>query len=422
MSVKFGFPALAKKATNNGKPKKLSGGKQNSLIIRVTDIILDENHPLIQNGTYGLNSLGLIIGVGNSPSNLGRTFFALPSNPNTKKFPVINEQVAIFPSLTPNSNAPQYFYQEPLGLYGSSSPNSSLFPSITRNISPPSQNLDYTQIEVGAVNVIDNSPPSLESNSPSNPSQNNFVEKPNIHPLMPFEGHIMYEGRFGNSIRFGSTSKSLSQYANSWSSVGENGDPILILRNGQPQNTPNEGWIPINEDISNDLSSIYLTSYQKLSKFKVASENYNSYTTTPTPPSQYVSPQLAFSSGRVVINAKDDHILLSAKKSIGLSSLNGVNIDSNLHYISSPDIKLGSKDATESVLKGDSTIEVLKQLAKAVKDLASILEVEKNWPGGNLQTNYNIVASGVLRDLEGPNGIISKLTDESLKSKTTKVK
>lgn len=422
MSIKFGFPALTNRATNGGKPKKLSGGKNNSLIIRVTDIILDENHPLIKNGTYGLDSLGLIIGVGNSPSNLGRTFFALPSNPNTKKFPIINEQVEIFQSITPNSNAPQYFYQEPLGLYGSSSPNGNPFPSVTQNITPPSQRLDYTQIEAGAVNVVNDSSLQSETNNTQNPSQNNFVEKSNIHPLMPFEGHIMYEGRFGNSIRFGSTSKSLSQYANSWSSVGENGDPILILRNGQPPNTPSEGWIPINEDISNDLSSIYLTSYQKLSKFKVASENYNSYVTPPTPPSQYVFPQLAFSSGRVVINAKDDHILLSAKNSIGFSSLNGVNIDSKSHYINSPDIKLGSKDATESVLKGDSTIEVLKQLAKAIKDLASILEVEKNWPGGNLQTNYNVIASGVLRTLEGPNGIISKLTDESLKSKTTKVK
>jgi hypothetical protein len=43
-----------------------------------------------------------------------------------------------------------------------------------------------------------------------------------------------------------------------------NGDPITILRNGQPTKTSPEGWIPITENINNDLSSIYLTSTQKI--------------------------------------------------------------------------------------------------------------------------------------------------------------
>ena len=72
-----------------------------------------------------------------------------------------------------------------------------------------------------------------------------------------------------------------SFYKNSWSTVGNNGDPITILRNGQPQNTRDRGWVPITEDINEDLSSIYLTSYQKLGNFNIASDNYGSY---PTPP------------------------------------------------------------------------------------------------------------------------------------------
>ena len=60
MSHKFGFPALTNRATNGNAPKNFSGERKKPLIVRVTDIIMDENHPLIQNGTYGLNSLGLI--------------------------------------------------------------------------------------------------------------------------------------------------------------------------------------------------------------------------------------------------------------------------------------------------------------------------------------------------------------------------
>jgi hypothetical protein len=76
-----------------------------------------------------------------------------------------------------------------------------------------------------------------------------------------------------------------------------------------------------------------------------------------------------------------------------------------------------TKNASPS-LKGDTTVELLKQLTKAVKDLATILEVEKNWPGGNLQTGYNAVAGNVLIVL---GDIASQLNDNSLKSKTTKV-
>jgi hypothetical protein len=418
MSTKFGFPALTNRATNLNKPKNFSGGKTLPLIVRVIDIVLDENHPLIKNGSIGLNSLGMILGAGTRPNNFGKIYKALPSNPNTKKFPILNEHVELFQSTTPNSNSPQFFYKESLGLFGTSTPNGNQFPSITQNQTPPSQNLNYSQVEAGASNIVDNQPQTILSSPIDNPSQVNFIVQSNIRPLMPFEGHIMYEGRFGNSLRFGSTAKSLSLYANNWSSVGNNGDPITILRNGQFSDPKVDGWIPTTENIRNDLSSIYLTSTQKLQDFKVASELYDSYSTPPLPPSQFVNPQIALTSDRIVINAKTDSILLSSQKSIGFSTNGTVNMDTKSFYVSSNDIKLGSKNATEPVLKGDTTVEMLKQLTKAVKDLATILEVDKNWPGGNLQTGYNAVAGNVILTL---NSVVDQLNDGSLKSKTTKV-
>jgi hypothetical protein len=52
MSTKIGFPALSNRSVNNNSKKRSSQGNQ-PLIIRVTDMILDENHPLIKNGQYG---------------------------------------------------------------------------------------------------------------------------------------------------------------------------------------------------------------------------------------------------------------------------------------------------------------------------------------------------------------------------------
>ena len=104
-----------------------------------------------------------------------------------------------------------------------------------------------------------------------------FQEKLDIKPLLPYEGDTIIEGRFGSSIRFGSTNISNKVGTpNGWSNVGELGDPITIIRNGQPK-LDDKGWVHNIADISNDISSIYMTSNQQLSNFTPASLNQKSF-------------------------------------------------------------------------------------------------------------------------------------------------
>jgi hypothetical protein len=382
MSVKFGFPSMSNRAVNTNNSRNKSKKNNQPLIIRVTDMILDENHPLIKDGKYGLNSLGLIIGVGTQPNNFSRLFTALPANPNLKKIPTINEHVEIFQSTIPNSNGIQWLYKEPLGLFGSSTPNGNQFPSTTYNINPPTQNISYTQANLGAVNVVSPTPPEIPITSISNPSQATYVAKSNINPLLPFEGDIIHEGRYGSSLRFGSTAKSKSQYANNWSTSGNNGDPITILRNGQSPNTDDRGWIPVTENINDDLSSIYLTSYQKI-PFGLTNENFISYIKPPLTPSQFSNPQIILNSDRIVLNAKNDSILISGQNSVGISSNESINIESIKEInLSSKLIRLGGTNADQSVLKGDKTVEYLKILITELQNIAEALKVIQDWPGG----------------------------------------
>jgi hypothetical protein len=422
MSVKFGFPALSNRAVNTNTSRKKSGKKNKPLVIRVTDMILDENHPLIKNGKYGLNSLGLIIGVGTLPSNFSRLFTALPANPNLKKIPTINEHVEIFQSTIPNSNGIQWLYKEPLGLFGSSTPNGNQFPSTTYNINPPTQNISYTQASLGAVNVVSPTPPEIPVTSIVNPSQATYVAKSDINPLLPFEGDIIHEGRFGSSLRFGSTAKSKSQYANNWSTAGENGDPITILRNGQSPNSPKDGWIPVTEDISNDLSSIYLTSYQKI-PIGLSNEHFISYTTKPILPGVFTLPQVIINSERVVLNAKTDSVLISAQKSVGLLSNESVNIESKQICISGNEVKLGGTEAEQPVLKGNETVTLLKQMATEIRNIAKSLETIQTYLNGVPTPDATIqpVAQLATNNL---NKILSRLNDDvtGIKSNFVKVK
>lgn len=94
-----------------------------------------------------------------------------------------------------------------------------------------------------------------------------------IQSLIAFEGDFILEGRWGNSIRFGSSISS-SKTENQWSENPKAGDPILIIRNGQTYNTSSIDLTL--EDINFDSSSLYFTTSQKI-PIDVASKNMSTF-------------------------------------------------------------------------------------------------------------------------------------------------
>jgi hypothetical protein len=414
MSHKFGFPAMTNRALGSKSSNQSSASEVTKFLIRVTEINLDPSKGLDQIGVisgYKISSTG--VDTGKILTNV------YPSNTSTRKYPVINEYVWVWKILAPNSFGGQYVWEGPISLYGAAAPNANIQPSPFNNAKPPSQKVDYSQVEAGAVNVIDNNP--IDASNSISP-RDTFVEKSNIHPLLPFSGDVIYEGRWGNSLRLGNTSKVTGQYSNIWSTSGNNGDPITILRNGQNPNSSDFGAEPIVENINKDLSSIYLTSYQKL-PFSLKNELFQSYPRgkEPTTPSQYAFPQVILNSNRVILNAKTDSVLISGQKSVGLSANESVNIDTPSFYVSSNNVKLGSVNATEPVLRGDVTVELLKQLTKSIKDLASIIEKLNIGTSGVVTVGYNAVAGNAILALTEIALQLESTGDDSLKSKTTKV-
>lgn len=140
--------------------------------------------------------------------------------------------------------------------------------------------------------------------------------------LQPFEGDDLFEGRFGQSIRFGSTvDGDMSIYSKKpeWKG-GSNTDPITIIRIKKPDGSGNYGNSTtlqkgstnkyVIEEIDKDDASIYLTTTQALQKLKAGfsknldAKKIGSYKTTP---------QVIINSGRVVVNATDDKLLLIGK-------------------------------------------------------------------------------------------------------------
>ena len=100
-----------------------------------------------------------------------------------------------------------------------------------------------------------------------------FNEKLDIQLLLPFEGDTIIEGRFGNSIRLGATAKEAREKT-AYSTKGETGDPITIIRNGQYiEEDRDRGWEHTIENINTDDSSIILTSNQVFPNFEIVSQH-----------------------------------------------------------------------------------------------------------------------------------------------------
>jgi hypothetical protein len=351
--------------------------------VRVISIVLDENHPLFKElGEW--NGLGTIeyVDIYNVNNNIVRSI-AKPFFPSVKHYPLINEIVYLLqlPStdIGNNKNATISYYLDVISLWNH--PHHNAYPS-NPNILPPSQQKDYIQSQAGSVRRVTDQ--STEINLGKT-----FKERSNIHPILPFEGDVIYEGRWGNSIRMGST---VLNTPNNWSSTGTNGDPILILRNGQGIQTE-EGWIPITEDINNDDSSIYLSSTQQI-PLEASSTDYTSYKNNPPKqPKEYSGKQIILSSGRLIFNTTEDHLLLSSNKSINLNSLGGVNIDTNTFTIQSQNIYLGSKNASEPLLLGNQTVELLNQLISNLSSFAQICSTLVSTPPGTPLGPLNIVST-----------------------------
>jgi len=335
----------------------------NNLInsVRVIDIILDDNHKRFEE-LGGWDALGTIIYEDVTDPNIRGT--AKPLMGNSKTLPLINEIVYLLslPStlIGDITSSPTQYYISIVALWNH--PHHNAYPS-NANEQSSTQQKDYVQTELGNTSKTTDQSRTLYLGK-------TFIERSNIHPLLPFEGDIITEGRWGNSIRIGSTVKDT---LNNWSTTGSNGDPIMIIRNGQGTQT-NEGWTPTIEDINNDDSSLYFTSTQKI-PLKASSILYNSYNTQPQAPNEFSGKQIILNSGRLVFNSTNDHILLSSAQTIGFNSIKGFNFDTNSYFVvDAPSIKLGSKNATEPMLKGNLLIIELQSLVTQLTLLTTALQ------------------------------------------------
>ena len=264
--------AILGKGTNNSNN---TGDSNSVLSVRVVDIILNISHPRAEE-FGGYDSIGTIfygdIYEQNQTTTTGLLPHARPYFSFIKQYPLKNEVVQILNAPTKDfydeNNSNHKYYLPNVNIWNhqhnNALPNSSYF--VEDETTPQ----NYKVVAGQTVRIAEG------DNSVEVPLGEYFKENLSIQPLLPFEGDTIVEGRFGNSIRLGATAKEAPDKT-AYSTKGETGDPITIIRNGALVEEKDNGWEHTIENINSDHSTIYLTSNQVLPNMEIVSLHWQSW-------------------------------------------------------------------------------------------------------------------------------------------------
>ena len=383
-------------------------GGQYFIIGRVTSVVLSEylddnktkNPDWTNDGDLGkidfeILYTGLNLSRSNKVSKSAWPVFSF-----IRQYPLINEIVYIVsgPSNELNDNYKNQglFYFPPFSVWNSANHNA--FP----NMDQYSEFLKDFYQKSGYEGQADTTLAKL-------PLGQAFQENEKVRSLSPFEGDTLIEGRFGQSIRFGS-SNTVRATKNNWSTNKEsNGKPITILINGQgtPRVENLDKFMTTVEDIDRDDSSIYLTSGQQVKIDSVKDINpsvkeisdplvpYKTYFSQ-TYKFPFIGNQVIVASDRVFIYAKKENALIYSRQNVGIVSVKDTSISSERTIIESKTIYLGEDSANESAILGDSftreLVCVLENLQSVAAALSSISTT------GLAAATAKIAMSGIVLD------------------------
>jgi len=362
----------------------------------VIDIILDEEHP----------AYGSVSDIGKAQIRMlesGRDIsiellpWAAPLDSNVKSFPLKREIVIVASYVDPIPAAAgpvdfniKYYYTQRLNIWGSVNINVLPFVSEPSTLLPSSEEnkKNYDQTTTGNPNV---------SETDEIKFGQTFVPNSIIKGLKPYEGDIIYEGRFGNTIRFGSTTEEVE--GQGWPAGPKVGSPILIIRNGQPDEITDEEYSLISEDINTDASSIWMTSDQYV-PIQLANVDVSSH--EGEFPDELSGKQVVITSDRLIFNSREAEFLGFAKKAIGFSTEGRFAVDANVKtVINSPEILLGL-DASEPLVLGNelrdwlgSMLDMIKSLSNAIAQLTVGTPSGPSTPPINAATFTNISITDV---------------------------
>jgi hypothetical protein len=366
------------RATNATITQFSGGTKAGPGFGTVFSIILDETHPRIKESTTGetIELIGAIeFRYSNSKYSNDKPSIAYPADKNFKNLPVRNETVEIL-----QGDIGQILYRR---IGTETSPNVSANPKeISTRFKPDQQNQGSKQENYGEVKETGIVKSNVDDNSKFDGFGKYFNSEKGIHKLKLYEGDMLIESRFGQSIRFSGYNNSENKFA-----------PTIIIRNSENAITRKKDIkSSIDEDITRDGGIITLSSGDNQLAFipgTVDDGGSSDFSTKPNSfkdyPSKLSGDQILINSGRILLSSRNAEMIFYSKKNYGFISDGAMSIDNKMGITANVgdninvttndrDINLntgngkinaGNKDL-EPMVKGQKLVDLLGELIDAI--------------------------------------------------------
>lgn len=354
----------------------------------VVDIVKNEDHPRYADNGNNVGEARIKMFVENENQAEDTLSWAMPEDTSVQQYPLIGEIVSVrFVGKIP-------YYSRKINITNRVSTGaSSTITAIIGNEIDVNEPTAGTNAVLGAREV-------RTGNLTQNVSQvlRSSIVFPTVRNLRACEGDTIVQGRFGNTIRFGS-----SLFSNASATIPQ---PNLIISVGQNQipgdtstgNTPSL-YSLIYEDVNLDKSSIWMVSDDRVDinpATKGTPVHLRGSEIERTMP-YYTGAQIFINSDRLVLNSKRNEISLFARTEINLSALKAITISSGdtIFISSDAEIKINSTDDVFIKTNNNLGIKASNNIDHYAKGTYSILG-ERIFIGAAGDTTQPMVLGGTL--------------------------
>ena len=250
-----------------------------------------------------------------------------------------------------------------------------------------------------------------------------------IRQLNVEEGDIAFNGRFGQSIRFGSNIKNVIKDDKTVDvNTGKEKSPNVIIRAGQGE-VPTIKHKPVKEDINLDGASIWMTTNQivplgKTLLDETVNPNFKHASKVPgLEPKRdgkvvFDGNQIILNSDRLVFNSKKSDTFLYSTRDINLVSKNRIVLEGheNVYLGDAPEqgettgfTPPGKGTSSQNpniqpVLKGDQTMDLIEQLINYLIEFSTTMQSAK----GSV-VDFVVPVSGIKEGCMGLEGALKEL-------------
>ena len=290
----------------------------------VIDVIVNETHPEFSADGYNVGCVKFRILASQFHRPQETLQWAFPIQETIEEFPLINELIRVYGSLR------KFYYTRKINL--GNRPVHQAFFGLESEMGPgetaQSRIEDYRQSSHATRNLTNQTSSTLGSY---------FKEMPNVHRLRHDEGDKIFEGRMGQSIRFGTSWKQNSIHKHNFLASTSDQSPNIIIRVGQSTEVakiPGDKFGRVVENINDDKGSIWMVTDQRVNLSPATKNNSTIHHKSVRTPPPYTGNQIFVNTDRIVLNSKTDRIFMYSAAGNHVITLKDATLDAERDYIS----------------------------------------------------------------------------------------